>query len=382
MTASLKRWVGPALRLLLAAAAILLALMLTVGFFMRIPTEGNTLAVDWKLIRPGIADWSVTYGPENGLRYPPWCALLLLPLGWIPLAAGWGVVAFLTLMILPLTLPRKGDSLRRLIPAVLALVMAFPVLRTIADGNIEFLILGGLILLEAGILRKNPALLAAGVLLSAAKVQETWILLLFLPLLAGRKWGARRGGAVLLLLALVVVPTLAWKGREWIFSMASSPFRGSAMDSSLMAAIQRLDGSPAVLFLLWAAVLGATVAVGGRYIRGYSRDAVGFLSVSSLLLAPYASSNNLLIPYAMAMVPLMRTRRWEGAVLVALTNLPYLLVNLPDIARQYGTYYWTLVMVFAWMVFAVRIRRKAAEPGSPAGTASQKTPVHDGSDVA
>ena len=355
-------------QLLVAAAALLAVLLLVVWFFMRIPTEGNTLAMDWKLIRPGVAGWDLTYRPENGLRYPPWDAVLLLPLGQIPLAAGWGVVVFLTILILPLSLPREVEPGIKRIVGVFALVLAYPTLRTIADGNIEFLILGGLVLLEYGLYSENLVVFTAGVLLSAAKIQETWVLLIFLPLLAGKKWNLHRGAAVVGALALVVLPAMVWKGRDWLLSMFTSPFKGSVMDSALLTAIQRLGTAPAAAFLVWAAVFGLTIVLGAKYVRGYSRDAVGFLTAGSLLLAPYASSNNFIIPYAFGVVPILLARRWEGVVLAVLANLPYLLLSSRDVLYQYSAVYWTFVMALAWILFALRLRNKkeGIEPGSPA----------------
>ncbi len=354
---------------LIAAAAFLAAMLLMVWFFMRIPTEGNTLAMDWKLIRPGVVDWELTYSPENGMRYPPWSAVLLLPLGQIPLAAGWGVVTFLTILILPLTLPREWDSGRKRILGVFALVLAYPTLRTIADGNIEFLILGGLVLLEYGLYAENLLFFVAGVLLSATKVQETWLLLVFLPLLAGKKWNLRRGAAAVGVLALVVLPAMIWKGREWILSMVTSPYKGSVMDSSLLTMVQRLGAAPAMAFLAWAIVFGLTILIGVKYVRGYSREAVGFFTAGSLLLAPYASSNNFIIPYAFGVVPLLLARRREGVVLAVLVNLPYLLLSYRDFLYQYGALYWTLVMALAWILFALCLRSKKKEAGAgPAET--------------
>lgn len=348
-------------QLLIAAAAFLAVLLLMVWFFMRIPTEGNTLAMDWKLIRPGVVDWDLTYSPENGLRYPPWSAVLLLPLGQIPLAAGWGVVTFLTILILPLTLPREVESGIKRILGVFALVLAYPTLRTIADGNIEFLILGGLVLLEYGLYSENLILFAAGVLLAATKVQETWILLVFLPLLAGKKWSLRRGAAVVGVLALFILPAMVWKGRDWLLSMVTSPYKGSVMDSALLTVIQRLGATPAAAILAWAVVFGLTVVLGVKYVRGYSREAVGFLTAGSLLLAPYASSNNFIIPYAFGVVPLLLARRREGALLAVLVNLPYLLLSFRDVQYQYSALYWTLVMALAWIFFALRLRSKRQE---------------------
>jgi hypothetical protein len=339
------------LPLLVAGAAVLAVFGLTVWFFMRIPTGGTTLALDWISIRAGLEHWNLTYSPENGLRYPPWSALLLLPLGQVPMGAGWGTVAFLTLMALTLCLPRAVDSGKKRILGVLVLTLAYPAVRTMVDGNIEFLVLAGLALLEFGLARGNPVLFGAGILLSATKIQETWILLLFLPFLAGKAWTARKWAATLGVLALAGIPAMLWRGREWLASVITSPFRGSIMDSSLLTTVQRFGGPPATAYAIWAAVFGLTVFFGARRERGRSREAFGFFLAASLLLAPYAAGNNLLIVYAFGVVPLLLSLRWEGVVLAGLINLPYLLLPFRELQYWYSAPYWTLVLALAWVLF-------------------------------
>ncbi|HEY5118106.1 MAG TPA: hypothetical protein VII90_01510, partial [Anaerolineales bacterium] len=139
--------------ILITGLLLLAALIVTAIFFMRIPIAGTTLALDWISIRIGVKNWDLFYGAASGLRIPPWSGLLLVPAGMLPVQAGWGVIAFLTLAVVPLSLQRDRLEGRKFILASLALTLGFPVLRTIVDGNIEFLIVAGLLLLEAGILR-------------------------------------------------------------------------------------------------------------------------------------------------------------------------------------------------------------------------------------
>jgi hypothetical protein len=355
---------SPFLSLVLAGLVLTAGLFLTVWFFMRIPTEGTTLALDWISIRAGLQRWDLTYAIENGLRYPPWSALLLLPLGQIPVGAGWGLVAFLTLVVLPFCLPGRLESGRVRIFGILALTLSYPAVRTMVDGNIEFLVLAGLVLVEHGLLRKNPVLLGLGVLLAATKVQETWILILFLPLLAGKDWLPRKGLAALGIAALVGLPVMVWRGSDWLMSILTSPYRGSIMDSSLLTTIQRWGATPGLAGLFWAFGLGATVFVCLRYVRGPSREAFGFLTAASLLLAPYAAGNNLLIVYAIGIVPLLLSRRREGVLLAVLINLPYLLLPFRELNYWYSASYWTLVLLLAFILFALRLRARKNTPAA------------------
>jgi hypothetical protein len=349
----------PPLRAALAAAAVLAALLLFIWYFMRIDTTGTTLALDWISIRAGLEHWNLTYAPDNGLRYPPWSAALLLPLGRIPTNAGWGIVAFLTLAVLPLCLPRDTVSGKAWLAGIPLLALSYPAVRTMADGNVEFLILAGIVLLETGLVRKNPILLGLGVLLAATKVQETWILILCLPLLLGSGWTRRKLLLASGVAAGIGIPAMLWKGLDWLQSVFTSPYRGSIMDSSLLTTVQRAGLPAAGALAVWILLLGVTAFLALRFERGFSLEGLGFLLAASLLLAPYAAGNNVLILYAAAVVPLAITRRWEGVLLAVLINLPYLMVPFREMQFRYSAGYWTAVLGLAWMVFAVRglIRR-------------------------
>ncbi len=356
------------LPLVIAGALVLAALAATAIFFMRIPIAGTTLALDWIGIRVGVAGWNILYNAESALRIPPWSALLLVPIGLLPLQAGWGVVAFLTFLIVPLSLPWERLHGGRIVLAALALTLGFPVLRTIVDGNIEFLIIAGLLLLEYGLLRRQPVIFALGILLSATKVQETWILLLALPLIAGREWTAKKWLPVIGAAAGIAIPCLIWKGRDWIASVVTSQYRGSIMDSSLMSTVQRTGFPLFVAVFFWGALFLLTALAAAKYCRGYSREAVAFFLSASLLLAPYSAGNNLIVVYVIGAMPLLLARRWEGALLFGLINLMYFFLPFRDFLYQWSASYWTLVLLISWLLFAIRMRalkRGAEIEGSP-----------------
>jgi uncharacterized membrane protein len=348
---------------LTTAVLILAAGILTVIFFVRIPIAGTTLALDWIGIRAGVTGWDLVYGAESALRIPPWSALLLVPVGKLPLQAGWGVVAFLTFATVILSLAWNRLKGGAFLLFALLLALGFPVVRTIVDGNIEFLIIAGLLLLEAGLLLRQPLLLALGVLLAATKVQETWILLIFLPLLAGREWWSRKGLQAAGVAVLVAVPCLIWKGREWIESVVTSQYRGSIMDSSLLTTLHRLGFSNEAGYVCWGVLLLASFFLAGKYCRGASRVAFTFLLSASLLLAPYAAGNNVIVIYVLGAIPLLLERRWEGAALFGLINLPYVFLAARDLMYWWSAPYWTLVLLIAWVLCARRMRAQQPDNG-------------------
>jgi hypothetical protein len=353
---------------LAAGTAMLAALLLCVAYFQRIRVAGTTLGLDWYGIQAGVTSPDVNYGADTALRIPPWSALLLVPIGRLPFQAGWGVVAFLTLTVLPLSLRTGGKSAGKTVFGALALALSYPALRTIADGNVEFLIVGGLLLMECGLLSGRVLPFALGILLAATKVQEIWILFVFLPLVAGKGWGIRRWSKTIGILALVVIPCMLWKGREWLLSMATSPYPGSILDSSLYAVLLRLGLSVGAAVLLWAAVFLVTAYAAGKYARGCSREALGFFLASSLLLAPYAAGNNLLVVYAVSVVPLAFAGRWEGVTLAVWINAPFLLLSFRNLQYPWSATYWGMVLLLAWILFGVRLKMQKREARSAGGT--------------
>ncbi len=64
----------------------------------------------------------------------------------------------------------------------------------------------------------------------------------------------------------------------------------------------------------------------------------------------------MLIVYAIAIIPLLLARRWEGVLLAILCNLPYLLLPFPDVNYRYSASYWTLVLILTWVLLIFRMR--------------------------
>jgi hypothetical protein len=363
---------------LIAAILFLAAMLICIGFFRRIPVAGTTLGLDWFGIRAGVTSLDLNYSADTALRIPPWSALLLVPIGRLPFQAGWGVVAFLTLLVLPLSLERGKKSAGKWIFGALTLVLSYPALRTIADGNVEFLIIGGLLLLEYGLLRGRPLLLALGILLAATKVQEIWILFVFLPWVAGKDWGIRRWAWTIGILALVVLPFIIWKGPEWLVSMATSPYPGSILDSSLFAVLRRLGFPAGVAVFFWSAVLLAAIYTAVKCARGFSREALGFFLAASLLLAPYAAGNNVIVVYAVSVIPLAFAGLWEGIFLAVLINAPFLFLPFRGLQYQWSATYWCLVLLLAWFLFAIRLKKIKIDANSGGKTGKADSVTSEG----
>ena len=122
-------------------AAVLAAFAL---YFESIPLKNNSLAIDWRTFWASIRGGQLEYFPVFGLRFPPWSLVPILWLGLLPMKTAWGILSGVGVMILVFSVPRGGSK-----PAyglsILLLVLSFPALRNLADGNMENLVIGGIL---------------------------------------------------------------------------------------------------------------------------------------------------------------------------------------------------------------------------------------------
>lgn len=331
-------------RSLAVVAALGLAAALLVRGFARLPIADSGLAIDWKHIWSGTRHFSAHYGLTE-LRTPPWALPFLWPLSLLPLASSWALLGLLCLCVLALCVPRTGRL--RWAAGVLLLCSSYPALRQLADGNLELLVIGGILLLLAAARRYNAWLLAAGVLLASAKIQETWLFLLVYGWQTLRSWPRRpllQAAGQVLALAL---PLLAWKGSEWWLAMRTFPWGGTLIDSSLAAVSGR--HAAWLLWLLWPAVLAITLAAlwrsGVHKASMLTQLQAGALVAAGLLLAPYAASNSVLTPLALAGSALWAARPALGVLLFAAANIPYGLMGNLQWRLTQESDYWCAVLL-------------------------------------
>lgn len=328
--------------------AISLFIGLIVFYFQQIPIENNTLAMDWKNLWLGLENGIPTYGNETGLRIPPWSLLLVLPLGFLPLKISWGVLAAITFLVLLWSVPKGKHFLIR----ALLLILSFPAIRTVADGNFEFLVIIGVLLIIKGFESKKVIPLAIGVLLAATKIQETWVLMLVLPFYLFRSFTSKQVIGLGSLVLIISTPTLLWKGYEWLQGMLEIQERGSIMDSSLKASLERLNFPSEVILVFWFLILALSIMIALRGDPSFSRIGAGFFITASLLLSPYAAGNSFLTVYAVFIIPLLTYKPKSGILMVTLTNLPYLAILNIDLYFRWSASYWTLLMLLTWTIYA------------------------------
>jgi hypothetical protein len=361
-----RRWwatQAAAIGLLLAAVGLLLY------FFQQFPIEGTSLAIDWKGLWAGLHADPPLYGNETGLRIAPWDVLLVKPLGWLPFRASWGMLTLLTLAVLVASVPNMVSKKRRWL-GILLLVTSFPSVRHIADGNFEGLVIAGLLLAVYGYQKQKIWPMAAGLLLATAKVQEAWILVPVLGLYLLRTWRRRQLWQLAGLLAVVVIPSLLWLGRQWMTGASSILERGSIVDSSLWATLTRLGWPVWAVAGAWLALAALVVVYAWRSSPIFNREKAAALVAASLLLAPYAAGNSMLTVVAVGMIPLVIAGDPMVIVLLVLADLPYFASR--DVLFNWSASYWA-VLLLLWFALAAYLAGRKKSAGQPLRT--QLTPI-------
>jgi hypothetical protein len=348
----------------LLGVSVVFAALVFIAFFQQIPIESGAMAIDWKKIWPTLEGGNVRYG-AGLLMNPPWSALLVSPLGWLSLRSSWGLLSFLTVAVLVVSVPRVRPK-RFYWLSILLLVTAFPTLRHMIDGNFEVLIVSGALLIVQAYPRRQPLVLASGMLLIVSKPQSGMVMLgvLFLYALqdtAQRSFWLKTAGYAL----LIAVPCLLWKGNEWLQAMLNIPERSSIMDVSLMAALNRPGWIPAPLsWAIWLALLAATFVIAWRTRPALSREKAGILIAASLFLAPYASGNSLMTVLAVGVIPLFQKRPLLGLPLIVMIDALFFWNR--DMLFYGQAYFQTATLVSIWAVLAWWVwKRRDIEPVSP-----------------
>ena len=343
------RWVDYALTAVILGAVVLLV----TNVFERLPIEGTSLAIDWKGLWQGLQPGHITYGNATGLRIAPWSLPAVMPLGYLSFRSSWGVLTLATIAILVVSVPHRRP---RVLLSTLLLVLSWPSLRHIADGNFEGLIIAGVLITIYGFRTQKPLILALGLFLATAKVQETWLLMGVLGLYLLMTWPRQKLLILGAIVGLVVIPSLIFVGPTWLNGMGEIRERGSIMDITLGAAIGRMGIGTWMTLLISIILVGITLYVVWMSQRTMTREKAGMLIALSLVLSAYAAGNSFLTVLAIGIIPVFQSRPTIGAILIVLADLPSLFYR--DIAFNWGAYYSTGLLLVTWAVLGWQVYRK------------------------
>ncbi len=356
---------------LIVSAAFALALFIWLAY--RIDFEANWFAVDWKmkwpLMQGGRVQWS------GDLSNPPWTVIFFLPLGFLPQRVGWAVMAFVTAAALVLAVPQSQTRKGKYVALILAAILSFPALRNYADGNIDGLLLLGLLLLIEGYRREKPIVLGLGILLATIKPQAVLLLVVILPLYLIQSKPASfylKAGAFAL--AAAVVSFLLMNPRGWLEAVFGVTQRTYGI--ALSALLIPLNAPPAILWLLRAAIILITLAVAYFGDRTLTGPKIALLVAASLIVSPYSGALTLVVVVALGVIPLMITRPAIGYTLYALYTLPvFFFWRLPVPVQDT---IWGGLLLIGWGVLAALLGKPLLdkanrEPGDLDQNASHAT---------
>jgi hypothetical protein len=343
-----------AARKIAALALVAVACTAFLVLFERLTIQGTSLGIDWYSIwsgmnrgRPLYGEWMVT---------PPWIILLILPLAFMSFRASWGIILLLTMGAVILSIPRTRNRAAFMLMALLV-GTSFSHLRHAADGNLEGLVILGVLAILWAVDRADPFALAAGVFLASAKIQVTWLLLIYISAYVLAHWPRRRWLSSAGLVTASIGIGLLWRGRDWLQTLWVVRERSQPVDLSLWATIHRL-GLPlwlAVIFAVVILVLSLVATRTGKWAA--TRSKAGVLISASLLVAPYAAGNSLLSALAIGGAPFLLASPPIGIAMFLLDDLKYLSPNTWMVA--WGATFATGQVFLLWAVMLWWIRRQA-----------------------
>jgi alpha-1,2-mannosyltransferase len=289
---------------------------------------------DLRVYRGAVASWldgrelyDFTYGRSPyGFTYPPFAALVVLPMGLLPypvvatvhVLLNAAVLVGLTRWLVTPLARRHGWPLPWAWLLALPLVFVVePVRETIGFGQVNLLLMA-LVLADVAALRRGSRWAGVGIGLAAAVKLTPGLFLVWL--LLTRRWraaGVAAGTAVAAtLLAFAVAPATSW--RFWTETLWQTERVGrldKTSNQSLLGALARLADPGEPPRLVWAVLaLAALVLVLARAVRatraGDDLAAVALTGLAACLVSPVSWSHHFvwLVPALVVLVDLAAGR--------------------------------------------------------------------------
>lgn len=192
--------------------SILMALMIFAFFFSQFEIKNNSLAIDWKNFYPSLQGGDIKYLSIDGILFPPWSLIPILPLGLLPLQISWGLLAGISILILLFSIPQSNSKVLNYL-SIFILILSFPSLRNIADGNVEGIVIGGLLLILYGYKSKNALATVIGVIFATIKFQEISLFLIAWGVFVLFTWPYRKYLITFTSILVIVGISLLWRGK-------------------------------------------------------------------------------------------------------------------------------------------------------------------------
>ena len=344
------------LRTAQTVGSLLIFFLLAVIFvwaFSLFPVDKPDQALDWKNFY--LSTHGFRIDPDHRVFNPPWTLALLWPFTAWSLPVSRGLAAFVTLIVFVLCVPRNKSNLLWL-ASIFLLLLSYPMLRNLIDGNLEALILGGALLGLCALRKGNPYLFAIGILFLSAKIQESWLLLIFLIFDAWRNWPRSYFLKTTLGVGIVIVPFLAWKWNEWFQALQSFPYENVVTNSSMRLVMTRLGLHEVVVWIIWFSVLLITLWVIGRPKLELNSEQAGLLILGGLLLSNYAGALSLVTVVALGVLPIFQRKPIVGLGLLFFNFLPYAFLSQIELRFAWENVYWAGVLVLIWVILVWELK--------------------------
>jgi hypothetical protein len=303
----------PWIRLGLIAA---LAVILT-GVLSRVLQPGYDLNIWFYPAARDILQGQFSYAQIPRLNNPPWILIILSPMAVFPPAVMHGALVATTFMALYWAM----RDYRRFKISYPLTIISLPMLANLWVGQLEVFTILGVMLGYRAIARHKPYWLSLGLLLMAAKPQETWIIVLLLVFGSWRQWSGRDWLKIVAPALLVAIITSAGLGVDWLARIVSGAAT-YAQDWENISLWHLSEWLPQVVVLLvWVLIAGLTFwALRQAHL---SRSGLGLAATSSNLLSPYLTNPHLIMTLCFGWGALLdRSGRWGAlAYLASLTPL-------------------------------------------------------------
>ncbi|MEM9951952.1 MAG: hypothetical protein AAF846_10145 [Chloroflexota bacterium] len=311
--------------------------------------DNPAIAFDWRESFHG-AIWLDNFGWDTRpFRTPPWSVYFLLPFTALPFALGWATMLYITTIAMVAVVPRKPSRNLWLIGTIL-LLTAHPVIRNIADVNLEGFVIGGLLLSLYGFHEEKPLWLALGILIAGVKPQGVFLMYIVMGLYMLRTWNWRNIGKVIAICGGVFVLTMLIWGQAWLESLDTLP-GGISLATGLSEF--NLPSFAILTTQIGIALVSLVIGYLGEAKLTYLK--VGLLISASVLVAPYANAVSVVPALAFGAIGLFMRRWWLGVFIFVIYNLPYLQAFGVERFTAIDTQYFLVIQLILWVSLLIEV---------------------------
>lgn len=288
-------------------------------------------------------------GPGERLFYPPWSLFVIIPLGFLPvdISHGFQLASSLILIAVSLRLFQDTKTL-----SLIAIFMSFINLHSFdlfIRGQIDAILLFGVVLGFWAIRHRKPFLLSLGLCLAVMKPPLNVALILLLFLISIRNWTRRELFIVSLAPTIMVLISSLMVGLDWPITYIQN--LGSPNE---YLSISFWDGAEKLGFPLWPLVIVAILAV-LNFLRlawreGATYEILSIALATNFVFTLYANGDHyvLLVP---ALLFVFQNHNLLGFISYAASWTPLVRILWGYEASSIDILYPILLLIFSYILF-------------------------------